>query len=228
MSPASVNRYLAALSHVLTVGVREFKWLPDSQMRDVSKLKEPKGRVRFLSDEERARLLESCRESESRHLFIVVVLALSTGMRKSEILNLRWEDVDLDRPAIVLHDTKNQERRAIPLAGKAYNLILGLKGLRSNRSNYLFPSSDPDRPIDIRKSWQTALKRAVIEDFRFHDLRHTTASYLAMNGASLPEIAAVLGHKTYEMVKRYAHLSDQHTAEVLERMNEKIFGDDIP
>ncbi len=224
ISPGSVNRYMAALSHVLTIAVKEFKWLPDSPMRDVSKMPEPKGRVRFLSEGERNRLLEACRESESRHIFVVVMLALSTGMRKGEILNLTWDDVDMERRTIVLHDTKNQERRAVPLAGKAYDLVLDLQGSRSSHSNYLFPSSVPDRPSGIKKSWYTALKRASIENFRFHDLRHSAASYLAMNGASLPEIAAVLGHKTYEMVKRYAHLSDQHTADVVERMNKKIFG----
>ena len=223
ISPASVNRYLAALSHALTIAVKEYKWLPDSPIRDVAKLTESKPRVRYLSDDERARLLEVCRDSESRYLYVVVVLALSTGMRKGEILNLAWDDVDLERSKVVLHETKNRERRAVPLAGKAYGLVRGLRESRSNESNLLFPSSDPQRPIDIRKAWETALERAGIKDFRFHDCRHSAASYLAMSGASLPEIAAVLGHKSYEMVKRYSHLSDQHTTSVVERMNDKIF-----
>ena len=79
--------------------------------------------------------------------------------------------------------------------------------------------------MDIRKHWYDAVEAAGIEDFRFHDLRHSAASYLAMNGATLAEIAEVLGHKTLQMVKRYAHLSDQHTAAVVERMNKAIFND---
>jgi len=154
-----------------------------------------------------------------------VLLALSTGMRRGEILSLTWDDLDPERRTIILQDTKNKERRAVPLVGVAYRLLRDLRKSRSNESDLLFPGSDPERPVDIRKPWETALKRAEIKDFRFHDLRHSAASYLAMSGASLPEIAGVLGHKTYQMVKRYAHLSDQHTVAVVERMNEKIFGD---
>ena len=80
------------------------------------------------------------------------------------------------------------------------------------------------RTTDIQTAWENALKRAEIEDFRFHDLRHSAASYLAMNGASIAEIAEVLGHKTLQMVKRYAHLSEAHTAKVVQSMNERIFG----
>lgn len=78
--------------------------------------------------------------------------------------------------------------------------------------------------MDLRTPFENALKRAEVFDFRWHDLRHSCASYLAMNHASLAEIAAVLGHKTLQMVKRYAHLSEAHTSKVVERMNESIFG----
>ena len=78
-------------------------------------------------------------------------------------------------------------------------------------------------PVDIKKHFVRAVKEAGIDDFRFHDLRHCAASYLAMNGATLPEIAAILGHKTLQMVQRYAHLSDQHVTGVVERMNKAIF-----
>jgi integrase len=89
----------------------------------------------------------------------------------------------------------------------------------------LFPGRvRQDKPIDLRTPWKGALAAAEIEDFRFHDTRHSAASYLAMNGASLAEIAEVLGHKTLQMVKRYAHLSEVHTAGVVARMNESIFG----
>jgi integrase len=96
-------------------------------------------------------------------------------------------------------------------------------------SNLLFPAKEitpqkPQKPINLRRDWEAALKVAEIQDFKFHDLRHSAASYLAMNGASLAEIAEVLGHKTLQMVKRYAHLSEGHTARVVESMNQKIFG----
>jgi len=92
-------------------------------------------------------------------------------------------------------------------------------------SNFVFPNRKGTKPGDIRSVWKTALKNAEITNFKWHDLRHTTASYLAMNGASSAEIAEVLGHKTLSMVKRYAHLSEAHTASVVASMNTKIFGD---
>ncbi|NQV59374.1 MAG: site-specific integrase [Alphaproteobacteria bacterium] len=226
LSAGSVNRYLAALSHALTIGVKELRWLPASPMRDVSKLKEPRGRDRHLSDHERDRLLAACRESDSPYLHTIVVLAISTGMRRGEILGLKWEAVDLPGGRITLRETKNDELRVVTLTGKAHALMSALAEIRNNSSPYVFAGDNPVKPIDIKRSWYTALRRAKLEEFRFHDLRHTAASYLAMNGATLPEIADVLGHKTYDMVKRYAHLSEEHTAGVVERMNEKIFGDE--
>jgi integrase len=89
----------------------------------------------------------------------------------------------------------------------------------------VFPRPDGQKPLDIRSAWETALKHAGVDDFRFHDPRHSAASYLAMNGASLAEIAEILGHKTLSMVKRYAHLSEAHTARVVARMNAAIFGE---
>lgn len=237
LSPATVNRYLAALSHAFTVAVNEWGWLDDSPLRKVKKLKEPGGRVRFLSDDERGRLLDACRESSNAALYPVVVLALSTGMREGEILGLYWKApkeppkdcawgvVDASAGRIVLHQTKNKERRVLPLSGHALDLVRDLAKVRSLSTNLVFPGRKPEQPIDLRFAWVNALEKAGIQNFRFHDLRHSAASYLAMDGASLNEIAEVLGHKTLQMVKRYAHLSEAHTGQVIASMNEKIFGE---
>jgi integrase len=224
-SPATVVRYLAALSHCLSVAVKEYQWLEDSPLRKVSKPQEPRGRVRFLSDEERAALLRECQASANPYLYPVVVLALSTGMRAGEIMSLEWRDVDLARGWLTLRETKNGERRGVPLAGVALELMKEHARTRRRLDTpLLWPGVHPTKPMDLRQPWEKALKRAGIEDFRFHDLRHSAASYLAMNGASLNEIAAVLGHKTLAMVQRYAHLSESHKAGVVERMNAAIFG----
>lgn len=223
-TPATVNRYLAVLSHLFTIALKEWGWAQENPLRRVSKLKEPRGRVRFLSDEERVRLLQAAKKSEGTYLYLVVVLALSTGARKMEILGLKWQDVNLARGIIILHETKNGERRVLPLTGHALELMKEHAKVRSLNSDFIFPGLNFDKPIDIRTPWETVLKHAEIEDFRFHDLRHSAASYLAMNGASLAEIAEILGHKTLQMVKRYAHLSDAHTSKVVAKMNEKIFG----
>ncbi len=224
-SPATVVRYLAALSHCLSIAVKEYQWLEDSPLRKVSKPQEPRGRVRFLSDDERAALLTACEDSLNPCLYPVVVLALSTGMRSGEIMHLEWRDVDLARGWLTLRETKNGDMRGVPLTGKALELVK--EHARTRRrvdTPLLFPGMNPGKPVNLRQPWEKALKQAGIEDFRFHDLRHSAASYLAMNGASLNEIAAVLGHKTLAMVQRYAHLSESHKAGVVERMNAAIFG----
>lgn len=223
-SPASVNRYLAALSHAFTVAVREWEWVDDNPVKKVGRLKEPRGRVRFLTNNERKNLLEACEENKERLLYPIVVLALSTGARQGEILGLRWSDVDLERGFIRFEQTKNDERRSVPLAGLAFKQVEKLSRVRRIDTDLVFAGSDGDRPVFVRGPWNAAVKEAKIEDFRFHDLRHSAASYLAMNGATLAEIAEVLGHKTLQMVKRYAHLSEQHTSKVVADMNEKIFG----
>ncbi len=225
-SPSTVTRYLAALSHALSTAANEWQWIDDNPMRKVRKPREPRGRVRFLSDNERGALLEACQQSRSPKLYPMVVLALATGMRLGEIQRLRWADVDFTRQRIILHETKNGERRAVPLTGHALATLQNYGKVRGLDNTLLFPADSAqknDKPFNIQKHWQAALKAASIEDFRFHDLRHSAASYLAMNGASLAEIAEVLGHKTLQMVKRYAHLSEAHTSAVVAKMNERIF-----
>jgi integrase len=224
-SPATVVRYLAALSHVYTVAVNEWGWLENNPIRKVKKPKESRGRVRYLSDEERTKLLGECKRSKNGFLYPVVVLAISTGMRCGEIMNLTWSDVDLQRHCIILQETKNGERRNIPLVGHALVIMKEFNKVRRLGTNYIFPGNDHKKPACLRRSWVAALNNAGIKDFRFHDLRHSAASYLAMNGATLSEIAEVLGHKTLAMVKRYAHISEQHTSKVVASMNEKIFGE---
>lgn len=224
-SPATVVRYLAALSHAFNVAVNEWLWLDDSPMRKVKKPKESKGRVRWLDDEERTKLLGACKESSNPLLYPCVILALSSGMRQAELMGLKWQDVNLKEGFIILHETKNGEKRRVPLSGLALSLLEEHAKVRRVDTSLLFPSQmKPFQPIDLRKAFFNAMEVAQINDFKWHDLRHCTASYLAMNGASLAEIAEILGHKTLAMVKRYAHLSDGHVSDVVASMNAKIFG----
>lgn len=157
-----------------------------------------------------------------------------TGARKMEIVGLKWSDIDFDRGVIILQETKNGERRLLPLQGFALKLMKQHNERKNISCDYVFASNkikkDPStgkflyRPIDIRTAWENVIIKAKILDFRFHDLRHSAASYLAMDGASVAEIAEILGHKTLQMVKRYAHLSEAHTTSVVASMNERIFG----
>ncbi len=226
-TPATVNRYLGILRHMFTVAIKEWQICKENPVSNVSKLKETRGRTRYLSNDERTALLEACKKSKNQYLYIIVVLALSTGARKNEIMSLKWKNVHLDREVIILQETKNGEIRSIPLQGHGLELLKQIADKSNqNPNDYIFKSPSSEHPIDIRSAWETTLKNANILDFRFHDLRHTTASYLAMNGASLTDIAEILGHKTLHMVKRYAHLSEAHTKKVVSDMNNKIFESD--
>lgn len=200
-------------------------WLDDSPMRKVRKPKQPRGRVCFLSDEERKRLLTACQASRNPHLYTVVMLAFSCGARKGELVSLRWPDVDLKRGTLTFHQTKNGERRTVPLTSQALTLMQQHARVRRLDTSLVFPNAEGKQFYRFREAFENAVERAGIKDFRFHDLRHTAASYLAMSGASLVEIAEVLGHKTFNMVKRYAHLSEAHTRSVVERMNRAVFGE---
>ncbi len=222
-SPSTVNRYMTTMAYVMNIALKEWEWIEINPFSRIKKQREPRGRVRFLDDDERERLLEACKVSDNKFLYPIVVLAISTGMRQGEILSLKWKDIDLERSQLVLHETKNNERRVVPIVGFAYKVIKDLSKVRKIDSQLVFPGPSPEKPIHIRHAWDAAINKAGIHDFRFHDLRHTTASYLAMNGATLAEIAEVLGHKTLQMVKRYAHLSEAHTSSIVERMNNKIF-----
>jgi integrase len=226
-TPATVNRYFETMATALDVGRREYEWLRLNPARNVADLREPQGRARFLSDDERATLLKAC-EAESRDIHALVVTALCTGARAGELLSLRWPDVDLARKRAILHQTKNSERRALSLAGPAFNVLRDRSKVRRIDTDLVFPDPAPGRDrkprrYDYAKVFRKVLGDAGIENFRFHDLRHTAASYLAMNGATTAEIAAVLGHKTLAMVKRYSHLTETHVSSVVERMTDAIF-----
>jgi len=224
-APATIDKYLKNLSHLFTMAVDEWEWVEANPVKKIKKPKLPIGRVRFLDDEELKRLLKACKESSNHHLYLCVVLAISTGMRQGEQMNLKWKDVNLKEGYLILHVTKNTDRRRVSLASYALELLKQHSKVRKLDTNLLFPSKGTAKPIDLRRPFSDALKRAEISNFRWHDLRHCTGSYLAMDGASAIDLAAVMGHKSLEMVKRYAHLSEGHVSSVVDSMNSKIFGE---
>lgn len=155
----------------------------------------------------------------------VVIIALGTGMRLSEIMNLRWGQVDIVNEIIKLPTSKNGDPRFIPLKGHVLETVKLKADPQSNKAHsLLFPSPfDAKRHTDIRSAWETAIKKSGIKDFRFHDLRHTTPSYLAMSGKGLHDIATLLGHKDLQVTRRYAQLSNAYKAEMVSELDSKIF-----
>jgi integrase len=204
VAPAIVNRELALLRHMLSKAV-EWGYLKSNPAKPVKLLKEPPGRLRYLEPDEIERLLADSEDSQAPYLRPVMVIALYTGMRLGEILGLRWEDIDLKHRLITLTKTKNHERKTIPINDVLYEELTCLP--RHVASPYLFCHPDGSRILRLDRSFHSAMKRAGIEGFRFHDLRHTFASHLAMRGVPLEIIGTLLGHKDPKMTKRYAHLS---------------------
>lgn len=225
-TPSTANRYMAVLSHCLAYAKSDLQWIEQNPCLDVRKGKESRGVVRFLSSDERTRLLTACKESSNKLLYPAVLLALSTGMRRSEQMTLTWKQIDLASGRITLTDTKNGETRVTVATGPALTELKALAKVRKINCDLVFPGQR-NTPIILSKPWYAALNAAEIEDFRWHDLRHSFASELAMNGATLAEIAECMGHKTLSMVKRYAHLTEGHISSVIERMTTRVFGGDV-
>jgi integrase len=229
LSNATTNRYLASLSAALTYAVKELEWLKTNPCLNIKRLKEPKGRKRFLSEQERHNLLAACQSlTNYPELTSIVLLAMTTGMRRSEILTLKWRDINFKTLRIVIWETKNNETRTVPLVGPARIALKHWAKVRPlDGTALVFPShvlGKNNRPFDIDHAWCLAKKHAALEDFRFHDLRHTAASYLAMSGAGIREIGDILGHKTLSMVQRYSHLTEDHKCDTVTRMVQTVFG----
>lgn len=221
-SPATANRYIAALSHAMSVATKEWEWIDVSPMSRVPKQREPRGRTRYLDDgkhgdNETQRLLEACAR-DSAYLLPVVTLALGTGMRRGEILGLRWHDVDLVEGTVTLRETKNGEVRVVPVTGGALETLSAWGKVRPiDRKQEVFPGT-----TSFHHAFDRAVKDAELEDFNFHDLRHTCAAHLAMSGVPLLDIAAILGHKSLKMVMRYTHLSRNHLRRQMERKDKHL------
>jgi len=221
-APSTINRYMSALSHALSVAIREWEWLDISPISKIRKLREPRGRLRYLSEQERALLLSGVQEAGNHTLHLIIVLALSTGARKGELLGLKWSEVDFERRRLIFLQTKNGDRRNAPLGDYALSILQNYKTKACLPDELVFQNRWGSL-LRIDSQFSELVKRVGIENFRFHDLRHSAASYLAMSGATMTDIAEVLGHKTLSMVKRYTHLSDSHTSQVVTKMNANIF-----
>jgi len=201
--PATINRELALMKHAYTLATGEWELTKDNPVKRVSLEKENNARDKWLDYNEEEKLLSHC----PAWLVDIIVFALNTGMREEEILSLRWKQVDLFRSVVLVVKSKNGEKRTIPLNKTALNLLKSKSKVRYVLGGYVFPSSVGTKinQGNLRRAFGIARRKANIEDFRFHDLRHTFATRLVQAGVDLYKVQKLMGHKTPIMTQRYAH-----------------------
>ena len=218
--PNTINKYLMCMSAVLTYAVKELELINSNPMTNVKNLKKPNGRIRFLTQEEIKILTQKCKE-ESDIIYVFFLISLSTGARYSEVLNLKVENFDFDNSQVFYLNTKNTEHRGVHIP---FNVLEIIKNYihKYNINTFLFVNPKTQKFYYIRGILQKIIKNAGIKDFHIHDIRHTTASYIAMNGGSLLDIADILGHKSIVMARRYSHLTQKHTAQIIENVSGKM------
>ncbi len=210
-TPGTINRYIAVLSSTFNYAVRRLDWLQVNPCTNLLKIKDVARRDRILQGDEAFRLLQACRGSRSPYLYCIVLMALTTGARRGEILSLEWQDVDFENKLANLKETKNGHPRTVALIDVLTEELKILNLSRDSQKPLVFASQTAFGSIDIKKSWQEALKRASITGLRFHDLRHNFCTMAASQGASQLELSTAMGHRTLQMLQRYTHLDAQVT-----------------
>ncbi len=232
MKPATINRELAFLRRVFNVALQRNR-VSHTPFRHngvvvVRLLREDNQRERYLTDEEETRLRAACEVSRCPWLLSVVVTALHAGMRRNEILTLRWRDVDLAKRRIVIRATnaKSHRKRVIPINDKLHTVLSGQRldsaGAEKSAEALVF-TNEADEPIkSLRTAWEGARDGAGLVNFRFHDLRHTFASRLVERGVPLLHVSKLLGHSTILMTQRYSHASEDALHDAVSRLDRPV------
>jgi integrase len=205
--PATTNRYLSALRSGWN-WARSAGLVPTNQLFPSRvMLTEPRGRTRFLSDDELARLLTAAREA-SELMYAAVVVSIATGLRQGEMLRLDWSDVDLTGQTLRIRESKNDEPRTVHLPESACAALSELKHAKLRAIGPVFILLDGVRlkKSTLEARWKLTRDAAQLSNFHWHDLRHSCASILAQNGANLMQIGAQLGHRSPSVTQRYSHL----------------------
>lgn len=211
LAQATINRVLACLKTMLNFAVKE-NWLSKNPLSGYKLFREKQNKLRVVSPEEFYRVYENA----SKFLKPILVTAYNSGMRGGEILYLKWENVDFERGYIRVEETKNNEARKIPINKKLKEALESVKYEASG--DYVFTREG--KPIgSFKTAFKAAIKRAGVERFTFHNLRHTFASNLVMSGVDLATVQELLGHKSILMTKRYSHPTPEHKKQAVEKLD---------
>lgn len=217
----TINKYLMCLSAVLTYAVKELEIIDINPMIKVKIMPKPSGRTRFLSDSEINKLKELTK-AHSTMLYIFFLLLLKTGGRFNEVRHLRTVDVDYKNNKVYFIDTKNKTNRGVHVDADTLALVKKYINENNITSGYIFRSKKQGVQLSyIKGTLENIIKSAGIKDFHIHDIRHTTGSILAQNGASLLEIAEILGQKSLTVTRLYSHLTQKHTENLLANIMDK-------
>lgn len=211
-SKATVNRYLALIKGIYTKAT-EWGYAKDNPVKKVKLNKLNNARIRYLNEAEYKALMIHCDKS----IRPFVKLAIHTGLRKSELYSLTWNAVNMERGSIHIRDSKNGEGRHIPINKSAREVLEELYKVRRIDSQDIFFDL-----VNFRRLWDSAMTKASLENFHFHDCRHTFASYAVMSGMDLRTLQEILGHKTMLMTLRYSHLSPGHKMDAMQKMDSYI------
>lgn len=217
--PASVNRELECLSSIFSMAMRKpHRLVRENPCREVAKLKEENRRSRYLSPDEEERLLAAC-TGKRAHLKPILVVALNTGMRRGEILSLKWPQVDLARGFIHLTQTKSGKSRDVPINSVVREELLMLKA--RSRSEFVFANPMTGQAVtDVKRAFAAACGDSQVVNLHFHDLRHTAATRMAETGAEPSTIKDILGHSDLRMTDRYTHAVESRKRAALDRLAE--------
>lgn len=220
--PATVNRELATLSHLLNKAV-EWGWT-ERQPAKIRKLKEDNGRIVYLSPVQATALLEGARSDQNRQIYPFILIGLRTGMRKSEILAIRREHVNLDARSIYIPAAKSGARTQ-PISADLASFLAEYMDTLPKGTPWLFPSVGAleGHTVDVRKAFVRAVTAAGLDPKQVvrHTLRHTAITHLVQAGVDLPTVKRISGHKTMAMVERYAHQSGSHIAEAMDKLDDR-------
>jgi len=217
-SPQTVRHYLMALSACMDHARRKKRWIEKNPVSDIDAPPVSPGRIRWLTTDERKRLLQACDKSGNPDLALIVRIALASGARQAEIMHLRWRMLDLAREFAFLPTSKTGEPRVMPLPGPITDQLRARAKVRQIASDLVFPSpEDPNRPRNIWQAWGVARKVAKLPDFRFHDLGHTAATDMLRAGVDSRIVATVLGYKSMNMMRRYAHVVPELVVDAAKR-----------
>lgn len=214
LTPATRNRHLAYLSSMFNKG-KEWGLLTDNPALGIKLLKENGARTRFLDQVE----IQSLLTVSGKEFQPVLITVLHTGMRKGEIRKLEWSDVDFHTKVITIRESKSGRSRIIPIDNTLYKTLVNLPS--RFKGGLVFPSSHKEgRPyFDFKSHFKFTVEEAKIENFRFHDLRHTFASHLVMNGVDLLVVKELLGHQSLTMTEKYAHLAPDHRSRAIRTLD---------